>query len=68
MMPIRRRADNHRRIRDPLFQRTRVDKQKQVLYGIVTQLRGVIEMESHVEGENHGTEFRLFLPLADSAL
>ena len=39
-----------------------------VVYGIVTALGGVIEVNSRVEGDNAGTEFRVFLPLAKSQL
>ncbi len=38
-----------------------------VVYGIVTQLGGVIEVQSRVGGSNTGTEFRLFLPLFKQA-
>lgn len=35
-----------------------------VVYGIVTQLGGVIDVQSRVAGDNRGTEFRVVLPLA----
>ncbi|MEF8702363.1 MAG: ATP-binding protein [Candidatus Accumulibacter sp. UW26] len=34
-----------------------------VVYGIVTQLGGVIEVDSRTSGPNTGTEFRVFLPV-----
>lgn len=36
-----------------------------VVYGIVTQLEGVIEVESRTSGTSTGTEFRVTLPLLD---
>jgi len=36
-----------------------------VVYGIVTQLGGEIEVESRIEGDDTGTEFRVLLPLAE---
>lgn len=36
-----------------------------VVYGIVTHLAGVIEVESRASGAGTGTEFRVFLPLLD---
>lgn len=34
-----------------------------VVYGIVVQLGGVIEVHSRASGQNTGTEFRVFLPI-----
>jgi len=34
-----------------------------VVYGIVTGLHGLIQVESHTHGNKRGTEFRVFLPL-----
>ena len=39
-----------------------------VVYGVVTDLGGVIEVQSRVEGGNTGTEFRVFLPLTKSGV
>lgn len=36
-----------------------------VVYGIVTQLAGGIEVDSRASGASTGTEFRVFLPLLD---
>lgn len=36
-----------------------------VIHGIVTQLGGVIEVQSHAAGSRRGTEFRVCLPLID---
>ena len=38
-----------------------------VVYGIVTELNGLIEVESRTSGSNPGTEFRVFLPLAKNS-
>jgi PAS domain S-box-containing protein len=35
-----------------------------VVYGVVTSLGGVIDVQSRFEGSDTGTEFRMFLPLA----
>jgi signal transduction histidine kinase len=37
-----------------------------VVYGIVTQLKGVIEVDSRSSGTKRGTEFRVLLPLQES--
>ena len=36
-----------------------------VVYGIVTDLKGTIEVDSRASGAGTGTEFRVFLPLLD---
>ena len=54
------------RMFDPFFTTKAPDKGSglglSVVYGVVTDLGGVIEVQSRVEGSNTGTEFRVFLP------
>jgi PAS domain S-box-containing protein len=57
-----------KRIFDPFFTTKAPNKGSglglSVVYGIVTHLGGVIEVESQTEGNNRGTRFRVFFPLA----
>jgi len=39
-----------------------------VVYGIVTELGGVIDVRSPIDGSTQGTEFRVFLPLTKDTL
>jgi PAS domain S-box-containing protein len=39
-----------------------------VVYGIVTELGGVIDVRSRIDGGTTGTEFRVFLPLTNDTL
>lgn len=59
------------RIFDPFFTTKEPNKGSglglSVVYGIVAQLGGFIEVQSRAAGTNPGTEFRIFLPLADNA-
>jgi signal transduction histidine kinase len=55
------------RVFDPFFTTKAPNKGSglglSVVYGIVTQLQGVIEVESRASGTGTGTEFRVLLPL-----
>ncbi|EGW23329.1 sensor histidine kinase [Methylobacter tundripaludum] len=58
------------RIFDPFFTTKAPNKGSglglSVVYGIVTQLGGLIEVQSRAAGGNSGTEFKVFLPLANN--
>ncbi|MDO9140356.1 MAG: ATP-binding protein [Methylobacter sp.] len=58
------------RIFDPFFTTKAPNKGSglglSVVYGIVTQLGGLIDVQSRVAGGHSGTEFKVFLPLANN--
>jgi PAS domain S-box-containing protein len=64
-------AEIMERIFDPFFTTKPPSKGSglglSVVYGIVNKLGGLIEVKSEVEGNNRGTQFRLFLPYAGAS-
>lgn len=59
-----------KRIFDPFFTTKSPNKNSglglSVVYGIVSQLGGGVEVKSRADGVNRGSEFKVYLPLADS--
>jgi signal transduction histidine kinase len=57
------------RIFDPFFTTKAPNKGSglglSVVHSVVSQLGGTIEVHSRSAGSNRGTEFRVYLPLAD---